>query len=442
MSSAAVRSWIVMVLLAWGVFALGASRPWGYIPLLTGMLVYGAVALVPDGRRYLGSGLCGSLVGVCGAVLFQVVPASGMRDTAVRTLSVDPRATTLALICLAACSWFFVGLARTLELDGPRRLTAHLVGLGAVVAILGIVEASTTSHVVYRLAELPLPPDSTPHGPFSSRNHYAAWMLMVLALTISYLCAHLEQGRTWGGRIVALQCAGTLMAIAVVQTRSRSGIIGLVLAVVALGALLMRRTTAGKSRMLMATSLAAFVVAGIVMAGPQSIASRFFTKSWQTAHGRVPIWRQTVAIVRDFPVAGAGLNTYRTIVRSYPAADLDQPYEAAHNDYLQLAAEGGILVGLPMLLVVGFFIWEIRERLKEPSSDRMNEWLRAGAIVGLALVALQETVEFSLQIPGNAALFMVLAAIAVHRVPGGSSRRAKCGATTLATQERKKHSHV
>jgi hypothetical protein len=32
-------------------------------------------------------------------------------------------------------------------------------------------------------------------------------------------------------------------------------------------------------------------------------------------------------------------------------------------------------------------------------------------------VAVQETVDFSLQVPGNAALFVILAAIAVHRVP-------------------------
>jgi hypothetical protein len=48
----------------------------------------------------------------------------------------------------------------------------------------------------------------------------------------------------------------------------------------------------------------------------------------------------------------------------------------------------------------------------------VTRWLRLGAVVGLSLIAVQETVDFSLQIPGNAALFVVLAAIAIHRAPG------------------------
>jgi hypothetical protein len=42
-------------------------------------------------------------------------------------------------------------------------------------------------------------------------------------------------------------------------------------------------------------------------------------------------------------------------------------------------------------------------------------WVRAGAITGQVTIALQETSEFSLQMPGNAALLSILAAIALHR---------------------------
>jgi hypothetical protein len=36
-------------------------------------------------------------------------------------------------------------------------------------------------------------------------------------------------------------------------------------------------------------------------------------------------------------------------------------------------------------------------------------------VTGLVAIALQEVVEFSLQMPGNAALFTLLAAIAIRR---------------------------
>ena len=45
---------------------------------------------------------------------------------------------------------------------------------------------------------------------------------------------------------------------------------------------------------------------------------------------------------------------------------------------------------------------------------------RLSATIGLAAVALQELVEFSLQIPANAVLFGVVLAIAVH--PGANRR--------------------
>ena len=35
----------------------------------------------------------------------------------------------------------------------------------------------------------------------------------------------------------------------------------------------------------------------------------------------------------------------------------------------------------------------------------------------LTAIVLQETVDFSLQMPGNAALFAVLCAVALHRTP-------------------------
>jgi hypothetical protein len=42
-------------------------------------------------------------------------------------------------------------------------------------------------------------------------------------------------------------------------------------------------------------------------------------------------------------------------------------------------------------------------------------WIRAGAVTSLIAVAFQETVEFSLQMPGNAVLFAAICALALHR---------------------------
>jgi hypothetical protein len=54
----------------------------------------------------------------------------------------------------------------------------------------------------------------------------------------------------------------------------------------------------------------------------------------------------------------------------------------------------------------------------------MRYWIRFGAAAGLAAIALQSTVEFSLQMPGNATLFVVLCALALHqRTPAADTGR-------------------
>ena len=64
---------------------------------------------------------------------------------------------------------------------------------------------------------------------------------------------------------------------------------------------------------------------------------------------------------------------------------------------------------------------EVEEALRQADlfdaadDDAVTYWMRAGAAVGLMAIGLQAVVEFSLQMPGNAALFAVLCAIAMRR---------------------------
>jgi O-antigen ligase len=91
----------------------------------------------------------------------------------------------------------------------------------------------------------------------------------------------------------------------------------------------------------------------------------------------------------------------------------------AHNDYMQLLAEGGVALAavvLAALVVLGALI---RRRFRAKEDDPTTYWIRVGATTGLVAIAFQELVEFSLQMPGNAALFAVVAAIAIW--PAGSS---------------------
>ena len=123
------------------------------------------------------------------------------------------------------------------------------------------------------------------------------------------------------------------------------------------------------------------------------------------------------------PLTGTGLNTFGTAMFQYQTFIRDQHVYEAHNDYLQLAAEGGLLLSVPIVATLIVFVRAVARRFRAGEDDTRGYWIRVGAVVGLTAIAVQSIVEFSLQMPGNAALFVVLAAIALHRAPARASSR-------------------
>jgi len=143
----------------------------------------------------------------------------------------------------------------------------------------------------------------------------------------------------------------------------------------------------------------------------------------QSLEWRLALWHDTLAPLRDFRTTGSGLNTYGTTMLVYPQTDTHVHAEQAHNDYLQLAVEGGLLVCVPAMIAIGVLSRLAWRRLRQPQPT-MTWWIRMGAMAGICGMAVQEASEFSLQIPGVALLFAVLVAMAIHEPARAGSRRA------------------
>lgn len=453
---AALRMWTVaaVVTLAWGVLSFGAVYPWAYWPLTIGAITVGLVGMrLSRGSKRSGAsrGLPRMLAvlalatalqcvplpsGVCrwlspgGEVFFGVGSVLGVRQA----LSIDPQATFVTLAWLVALIVLFIGTARALRVVGVVSIARGIIGLGVLVALLGIIGSSTSSREVYGFWAPRY--DAGPFGPFVNENHFAGWMIMVLPLSVGYLCGGVAAGTTgvsrdWRRRLLwlstpaanelALVAMGaTLMGVALVLTLSRSGITGCIVALLLLGWFAIRTQEAGMRRLssIACIGLTALVAVGWV--GVDAVAQEF-SESEVTMAGRLSAWRDALHIVHDFPLTGTGMNTYGTATLLYET-DARLRFVQAHNDYLQLAAEGGVLVGLPALMAAGLFLREVRRRFLAGEDDARTLWVRIGAVTGLGAIALQELVEFSLHMPGNAALFAVLCAIATHRATTFSPR--------------------
>ena len=88
----------------------------------------------------------------------------------------------------------------------------------------------------------------------------------------------------------------------------------------------------------------------------------------------------------------------------------------AHNDYLQLLAEGGLLVAIPAAITIALLARAIQRNLRAARWQARGYWIRAGAAVGRLAIAVQEVCEFSLQIPADALRSCTLAAVALTPV--------------------------
>jgi O-antigen ligase len=158
--------------------------------------------------------------------------------------------------------------------------------------------------------------------------------------------------------------------------------------------------------------LAIVLAVATLWGGVEAVIQRFGSASQDV---RLGLWRDTLRIVRDFPLMGSGLNTYGIAMLHYQTVPGDALYIEAHNDYLQIAAEGGLVLSGTVVVALGLFAREIWRRFREDVDDPSTYWLRVGAVTGLGAIAVQETVDFTLQMPGAAVLFVILAAIAIHR---------------------------
>jgi O-antigen ligase len=305
------------------------------------------------------------------------------------------------------------------------------MGLGVGLALLGVVQQAfldTDAPLVYGFWQPAY--GAAPYGPFINKNHFAGWMVMVLPLVAGYAYALFLQtprpersgAGVWlrwlttveASRFVLVSTIGLAMCLVVVLTGSRSGLASLTVALAVVGHAVWRSMSPGRSRVMAVAYLAVLVVGGLAWGGADTLIARF----GQVPHeleGRFSAWRDSARILSDFPWFGTGLGTYGQAMLVYQTSDRASMYAQAHNDYIQLAAEGGLLVVVPAAVVLWLVVTGIRRRLASGHDDRMTAWVRVGAVAGLVGIAAQSLVEFSLQMPGNTVLFVVLLAVALHR---------------------------
>ena len=442
----------VTLLVLWGVASFGAVYDWGRIPLMVTAALTGFALLVWTSRRGWAAIAVGAAILV--AIALQVIPFPanvliGLSNTlsvtsryqvsaaplsSLSSLSVAPVETIGAALQVAALFLFALGLSSWLRCtrDSLSALARNACVIAAAVGLEGIVQKGTFNGKIYwfwdsvasgsnRFGSLNY------FGPFVNRNHFAGWMIIGSSLVAGVLAGHASQAARdlkpgWRRRVLwlsspeatGLVLLGSVLLVTLVSlvwTMSRSGILGAAIATLIIGGAAIRRMNGGTRKVLVGTVGLSLFAAGIAWKGADTVASWYATTD--TLQWRFNQWHDAMAPLRDFWLTGSGLGTYGILTLIYPQTDTTVHAAQAHNDYLQLAVEGGLLVGIPVVIAIAALVRIIVKRLRTPQDER-TWWIRLGAVAGIAGIAVQEITDFSLQIPGIAVLFAVVVAIAIH----------------------------
>ena len=339
-----------------------------------------------------------------------------------RPLSIDPSSTGWAVALGAALVLFFWSARAITSRGGLRGTTRGVAWISLALAALALILHGATPRLLYGFIR-PIGRNPTPFGPFVGRNDLATWLIMAMPLVAGYAVARVQSRRPDHGGApdiestldaTALWLGASLMfmlATLLVAT-SRSGLIGAVAGFAALMWFARRRMPRAGVGWL-AAGLAIVVAVAATYASWHALASRVEETLTEGLGGRREIWARTWAMASDFWISGVGVGAYERAMSVYQTQPHVFYFNHAHNEYLQLLAEGGLLLAVPATIALASAAWQVWRHV---NADRTAVfWIRAGAASGMLAVAVQSIWDTGLRMPANAVLFALLAAIALHR---------------------------
>jgi O-antigen ligase len=405
----AVTMLILWVIDSWNLGSLRISRNALQLPLL-GMFFLGVVQLLPFRTNTSNS----------------AVPL-------VKSLSLDPYATRLILVQVAA---LFIYFAATLVFtDTPKRLrllVRTIIMFGFFMAIFGLTQSFTSPNKLFWMREMV---QSVPFGPFINRHHFAGYMELALALPLGLLFSGAVAKEK---RLIYLFVAG-LMGVALVMTNSRGGIVSMIAEILFIAATMgLRRSRRKKGsshhkgglrsaavKAGLALGLVAALFIGVVSLGGEEALSRLVgsVNSEDPTTGRAHFWDVTLDIIKTHPFMGTGLGAFGVVYTGYDTRNGLFRLEQAHNDYLQVLSDGGIIgAALGLFFVISLFRMGFARR---ESRDEFRRGVATGALAGCFAVLVHSFFDFTLHTPSNALLFLILAALATMngRVEDVQTRR-------------------
>jgi O-antigen ligase len=346
--------------------------------------------------------------------LIQVIPFGNWAETAgvpgiSRTISLEPFATQTAALHFFALSIFLSAmLAVTDSAKRLQKLVSVITIFGFAFAFFAILQSVLSPTKIYGIYEVR---NGSPFGSFVNRNNFAAFMEMALSLPLGLLFV----GSIKKDKRLLYLTAIALMGIALVLSGSRGGLVALLAQIIFLVILTTKTRSYGQIALKVGLSvlLVAAIVVGSFFVGGESSLTRIAETGLaeNTSTDRTHIWNVTGSVIKNNLPLGAGLGAFGVAYTKHDDYSGLERVEQAHNDYLQVLADAGI-VGL----VIGLFLifWLFRAGIKNLKTENtFRRGIVIGALAGCFSIFVHSVFDFVLHTTAISILFLTLVSLVI-----------------------------
>jgi O-antigen ligase len=382
--------------------------------LMFGVLAFGAAAIWANSILEIGAALLFTVLVVHKICISGLrakwnplyAPAIGFAAVGAAQVAFNLTAYRYAtlLVCLQYLSYaalLFVATQLAGDLGSSKNLVLGFTVFGSAVALLAICQYLSSAPKIYWLH---WPGTGTDFfGTYVNRDHYAGLMEMLTPFALVLSLSRLIHG---GQRMLA-GFAAIIMAGSIVLTLSRGGVISLVAELLFLFWITSRvqRESLVRNRLLLGLGL---TLAFLAFAG----SSTKWTHLGDVRETfRWDVLKDSLRMFAHKPILGWGLGTFDIVYPAYRSFYTTLYVNAAHNDYLQVLIETGIL-GFSCVLWFGSVLYRTGLKGLRHWNQSWRGALQLSALVGCTGLLVHSALDFNLQVPGNAAFFYAFCALA------------------------------
>ena len=413
-------------LLLFGPLAFGAVEPWSIFVLEAGsaalFLLWIGKQVLLDGQLRLRWNPVYLPMGTFAALI--------VAQVALRMTAYPHDTVSLALQYFAYAMLCFLAGQTLLRGAQARTLTLIFSVYGAALAGFALLQGISSNGKLYWMRR----PRSGGwiYGPYVNHNHYAGLMEMLVPIPLIVSLTRLAPPKV---RAVAAATAAVMVGT-IFLSGSRGGMLAIFAELVILSTLLVKQKRGLRTAVGIGVFLA-IVVGLLVWIGGAELSKRIATAgpghSELSSDIRSYINRDGLRMFLKKPVLGWGLGTFPIVYPEFRTFYTNFFVNEAHNDYLQLLVEMGLLGFATMLWFVVTVYSRALKKIKNWPSE-MSGAVTLACVLGLSGILVHSAVDFNLEIPANAALFYVLCTIAASEPFAKPARKRRVARSSPAEE--------